>query len=102
MRRKNACGGTGDADLSTKLAHIAPGRGIANLPRCRLEILPLKAFEGSVLHTKRQAKTLAQVANEQLIAVRSLAAQVMVDVQHVQPLPRDGGTATTVRDVEPR
>ena len=55
-----------------------------------------------MLHAKRQTETLAQVTNEQLIAVGILAAQVMVDVQHVQPLPRDGGTATTVRDVEPR
>ena len=102
MRRKNTSGRTGDADLSAKLTHVALSRRVANLPRCCLEILPLKAFERSVLHTQRQAKTLAQIANEHLVAVRSLTAQVMVNVQHVQPLPRDGDAAATVCDIEPR
>ena len=59
-------------------------------------------FERSMLDTKRQTKTLAQVADEHLVAVRRRPSQMMIDMQHMQTLASDGGATAAVRDIQTR
>ena len=53
-----------------------------------------------MLNTQRQAVLRAQVTYKGLVAIGCLPAQMMVYMQHVQSLARNGSDAAPVLDIQ--
>ena len=78
-------------------------RGPTKYARYRYEppsaVRPIRHKIG-MLNTQRQAVLRAQVTYKGLVAIGCLPAQMMVYMQHVQSLARNGSDAAPVLDIQ--
>ena len=87
------------ARFGTKFANISPCRGIAHLAGRSLDIARFVIKIG-MLNAQRQAVLHAQITYKGLVVIGCLPAQMMVYMQHVQSLARNGSDAAPVLNIQ--
>ena len=99
MRRTDAGRRPRCARLGAELTNVSPCRGIAYLTGSRLDIARFIIKIG-MLNTQRQAILRAELAHKGLVAIGRLTTQVMIYMQYVQTLARNGSDAAPVHDIQ--